>query len=480
MLDPKKSHERKRRLTDAEQKFNEYSRNLDMKKAYMPLFEILWHSQLPCFDIQNITSKEKDETSILKKCYWKGIHFECSAIFKTHPTDRGMCCTFNREAADSMYHESRYTMALKKMQELDKNLAIEEESVQTSLDMVPIAGEEQGLTLILDAHKDLLTSGTVTDNFNGFVAKITSKNEYPMMRKHSLMIKPGQVNKIAISAVNIKADKKIRTLSTATRQCYFNDEHPLEMHKQYSQQNCIIECALNYSYHQVASRRQGQVKCSPWFYPVADQKLKICNPWEKKDFQKILGKVTYKECNYCLPDCEGIIFESKIDRAALKKCDHTNLGANLFCNLVIDTMNPSIWSQEARDEFKDKSGDVPQYLQKNSANKTIFSNRRYHVPNPEKMKTLALQRKLEQNPTYNAFDEDIAMVNFYFEKQGIQQLERSLKMTLPNYIAQLGGMFGLGLGFSFISFVELIYWMTIRFWENFSSARGKKTIDPNS
>ena len=91
MLDPKKSHERKRRLTDAEQKFNEYSRNLDMKKAYMPLFEILWHSQLPCFDIQNITSMEKDETSILKKCYWKGIHFECSAIFKTHPTDRGMC-----------------------------------------------------------------------------------------------------------------------------------------------------------------------------------------------------------------------------------------------------------------------------------------------------------------------------------------------------------------------------------------------------
>ena len=176
-----------------------------MKKAYMALFEILWYSKLPCFDIQNITSMEKDETSILKKCYWKDEQVKCSAIFTTHPTDRGMCCIFNHKAADSQYHESRYTKALKKMQEQDKSLAIEGQSVQTSVNMLPSAGEEKGLTLILDAHKDLLTSGTVTDNFNGFVTTVTSKNEYPMMKRHSLMIKPGHVNKIAISAINVKS-----------------------------------------------------------------------------------------------------------------------------------------------------------------------------------------------------------------------------------------------------------------------------------
>ena len=51
-------------------------------------------------------------------------------------------------------------------------------------------------------------------------------------------------------------------------------------------------------------------------------------------------------------------------------------------------------------------------------------------------------------------------------------------MAVPNYIAQMGGMFGLGIGFSFISFVELIYWMTIRFRDNFLTARGKRAKKP--
>ena len=235
---------------------------------------------------------------------------------------------------------------------------------------------------------------------------------------------------------------------------------------------------MNFSYHEVAKSHPTEKKCAPWFYPVTDKQLEPCDPWEQKDFQEIMGKVPYNECKYCLPDCEGNIFETKIDRASLQKCDHTNLGANLFCNLARDAMNPSIWSQEARDEFKEKSGNVPEYLLKNSANKTVFTNRRYHVPDPGKMKALVFQKQVEANPTYNAFDDDIAMVNFYFEKQTIQQLERSLKMTMPNYIAQMGGMFGLGIGFSFISFVELIYWMSIRFRENFLTARGKRAKQP--
>ena len=229
MLDPAKSHERDQEVIEAKNEFNEHFKGLDMKKAYIALFEILWYTQLPCFDIQNITSNEKDETSILKKCYWMGEQVQCSAIFITRPTDRGMCCTFNQKAADSQYHESKYTKVLKKMQEQDKHLAIEGEG-KTSLNFQPIAGEKKRLTLILDAHKDLLTSGTVTDNFNGFVATVTSQNEYPMMTRHSLKIKPGQENNIVINAVNIKTNNQIRKLSPATRQCYFNDEHPLEMH----------------------------------------------------------------------------------------------------------------------------------------------------------------------------------------------------------------------------------------------------------
>ena len=41
---------------------------------------------------------------------------KCSAVFKTNPTDRGMCCTFNALAAEELYKESKFTKAVSKLQ----------------------------------------------------------------------------------------------------------------------------------------------------------------------------------------------------------------------------------------------------------------------------------------------------------------------------------------------------------------------------
>ena len=42
------------------------------------------------------------------------------------------------------------------------------------------------------------------------------------------------------------------------------------------------------------------------------------------------------------------------------------------------------------------------------------------------------------------------------------EFERSIKMGPVDFIASLGGLFGLFLGFSFVSFVEIIYWIVVR------------------
>ena len=39
-------------------------------------------------------------------------------------------------------------------------------------------------------------------------------------------------------------------------------------------------------------------------------------------------------------------------------------------------------------------------------------------------------------------------------------------MGIIDLISQLGGLFGLCLGFSFISFIEIFYWITIRLCRN--------------
>ena len=77
---------------------------------------------------------------------------------------------------------------------------------------------------------------------------------------------------------------------------------------------------------------------------------------------------------------------------------------------------------------------------------------------------------------YNAFEKDISIVNIYFGDSttigsrlgipGVELLksfnaeyERRLKMSLVDYISSVGGLFGLFLGFSLLSFLEIVYWL---------------------
>ena len=97
---------------------------------------------------------------------------------------------------------------------------------------------------------------------------------------------------------------------------------------------------------------------------------------------------------------------------------------------------------------------------------------------------------------YNAYDRDIAVVNIFFGEETVMggillnkyltiiykarlittiyhcqfclffhlivtEMERRIRMGPIEFISSLGGLFGLCLGFSFISFFEIIYWATI-------------------
>ena len=57
------------------------------------------------------------------------------------------------------------------------------------------------------------------------------------------------------------------------------------------------------------------------------------------------------------------------------------------------------------------------------------------------------------------------------------QFTRQQSMTVVDYISQLGGLLGLFLGFSFISGVELFYWLTIRLGKNIRNSNGSVNSD---
>ena len=229
----------------AERIYKENFKKMDLQKSYPALFEILWYTQLPCFDVEGVTSDYNGQYGMLKSCFWKGREMPCSKVFDTFPTDQGMCCTFNMDKAEKMFKDGKYREMVQKMQKRDKHLSFDKKSwsMEKKLVFTSETGISKGLQVILDAHSNLLAGGTVAGDFDGFFGIIDSKDQYPMTSRKSILIKPGQNTLVSMSATKITSDD-IGDIDPKLRNCLFPDDKEMVLHNNYSQANCIMECQL--------------------------------------------------------------------------------------------------------------------------------------------------------------------------------------------------------------------------------------------
>ena len=69
---------------------------------------------------------------------------------------------------------------------------------------------------------------------------------------------------------------------------------------------------------------------------------------------------------------------------------------------------------------------------------------------------------------YDPYTEDISVVHLYWDTQAVMQFQRARRLTWVDYLSQVGGLLGLFLGFSLVSGVELLYWLTCRLPRNWA------------
>ena len=201
------------------------------------------HTQFPCYD--NI----HNNNGMIKSCKWQGQFLPCSEIFKPFPTDSGMCCSFNMKKANEMFKANQYQELVKQMQENDKKYSLNKnDNVENwNNNPIPQEGRDKGLELILDAHRDIVSGGTVTEDFEGFFAIIDSNEQFPMVKRKSVLIRPGHNNFVAMKATKVTANENIRGIHTDKRNCLFQDEMRMNVHQNYSQSSCIFESKIEYA-----------------------------------------------------------------------------------------------------------------------------------------------------------------------------------------------------------------------------------------
>ena len=64
---------------------------------------------------------ETNKNSMLKRCLWRGQPVPCGHLFKPFPTDRGLCCVFNLESAETIFKDSYYKSELIKRNDAEES-----------------------------------------------------------------------------------------------------------------------------------------------------------------------------------------------------------------------------------------------------------------------------------------------------------------------------------------------------------------------
>jgi hypothetical protein len=290
-------------------------KSLDLSAAFTAYFSMLWYSTLPCYDIQGVSAQKDGDSSVLKKCLWKGLPIACSAIFEKFPTDRGMCCTFNRAAAEDVFKDSTYSRLMNDLKKSDKSAAFQNSTLPDwyieNKEPTSRTGINLGLTVYLDAHTDLVEGLSITSDIAGFNTLIAPSGDFPLTFQKGFEVKVGHKNIIALTATKIDADEGIRHIEPVRRNCRFpNEAEELKLHKNYSQANCFLECALFYAQEKQKEMNNGSRVCTPWFFPFSDEGHVMCDPWEATQLVHIMEHdIPTEECSSCLPDCSRTIYQ---------------------------------------------------------------------------------------------------------------------------------------------------------------------------
>jgi hypothetical protein len=410
------------------------------------------------------------------------------------------------EKLESILKESKYKKAISLRQSDDaKNGFDPSETPKWYTDNkepIPEAGRDKGLTLVLDGHSNRLSRATVPDNFRGFVTVVNHKNKFPLISQSNLIIRPGFENEVKVSAMQVHALEEIKKYAPEKRNCYFPDEYELEAHKFYSRDNCIFECETRFAAEclkkcnklgqtcdcsNVTSSTEGIdddiIPCIPWFFPTNDKKdEKMCNPWNRRKFQQILKKqIPKQQCKHCLPDCSTTKYDTAISYAEFHKCDQPIIGSTgILCDLTHNPLNPAPWTHIASNEYGTLSKSAPWYFdtllvdKDTNATTTRFSDRRSKMTGENMNKNLIFPTDLKQNPTYDAFEKDIAIINIFFSDKELTKFVKSNRMSTYGFLAQIGGSLGFAMGVSIITMIEFFYWFTFQLFRNVMGNKDNK------
>ncbi|XP_046649312.1 pickpocket protein 28-like [Daphnia pulicaria] len=262
-------------------------------------------------------------------------------------------------------------------------------------------GYRMGLSLVLDA--DLNDCSVTSGKFDGFKVLIHSPEEFPDVAHRGFVIGLGTETFVGVKATtSFYSEEVAKEIPASIRQCHVEGEKKLKYFQRYSRSACSVECDTQFM--------EERCHCRP-FYFKGDNQTKLC---EIKSYGCIAevyegihlrGDICGEECN-CLPPCTDTWYEPEISYASFpgRGFNRTRTFNRIVARHRLDT-----------------GSETKEYLKSN-----------------------------------------VAMLHVYYKEKTGMRYRTDIRYGIEDFISAMGGLLGLGLGMSFISVIELFYFLFYR------------------
>ncbi|XP_061399072.1 pickpocket protein 28-like [Musca vetustissima] len=341
-------------------------------------------------------------------CKWFGKFQNCQELFRKVYTDAGVCYTFNTlQAKDLFRHEvlpNQGAMPANKFPPLHWSLeeGYPEDNILLTYPSRVLSSGSESGLQIYLQSFPQELDFTCNGAVQGFKILLHSPDETPSVAKHFVRISGGKEILIAVKPKMITTSKDIAAYDPEKRRCFLSTDRQLRFYKIYNQDNCERECLTNFTYSQCGCVR---------FSMPHTQDMEICGEDKISCYHKAKDRLKLQQF------AEG-----------LQKSSVTSF-SSADCNCL-----PGCTSLSYETEISEGSFDVQS------------TQKAFNVT--------------------ELFKGQVSLVEIYFKENQFITSRRSELYGVSDLLANFGGVFGLFMGISILSIVELFYHCTLRLWSN--------------
>lgn len=347
-------------------------------------------------------------------CRWLSRFNECDKYFRRTLTEEGICYTFNGMRPTDIYREDTYQYNHSEVENVTQSTWSLETGYDPASDVetyparVLSAGARSGIFMTLQSFKqevDYACRGPV----QGFKVLLHAPDDVPQVSKQFVRIPMGREVLIAVKPSMITTSAGIAEYHPQRRQCFLSRERSLRFFKVYSESNCQLECLANFTL-----TKCGCVK----FSMPRSLDMPVCGE------DKI----------YCYNLAERELLVREFHRVrSLNVVGEAPRGVETACNCM-----PACTSLVYNTEISQANFDLEEML--------------------------AAEGDTEFMRDYPG--SQMSRLSIYFKQSQFITSKRSEMYGVTDFLANCGGIFGLFMGFSILSMVELLYHFTLRFGVN--------------